>query len=144
MADLYTSAINAPSSATAATAPSAIATVLARLPASAVTRLIDALPADLQQALAARVRQFDDGTGQTRRRPRRKAGRAGLVIFNDGANFTECTVLDVTEEGCRLRVEDAYALPRFFTLQVQGQPERWNCGVRWRSTTELGVKFILA
>ncbi len=143
MADVYNSTVKYPSSSAAAgSASEAIATVLAKLPASAVTRLIDALPAELQSALAVRVRQFDNGQGQTRRRPRRKTGRSGLVTFNDGANFTDCTVLDVTEDGCRLRVEDAYAVPRFFTLQVQGQPERWSCGVRWRSSSELGVKFI--
>lgn len=139
MTDVYNAAATP---AAPATVSSAIATVLTRLPASAVTRLIDALPADLQAALAVRVRQFDSGSGQTRRRPRRKSGRAGLVTFNDGANFSECTVIDVTEDGCRIRVEDAYALPRFFVLQIQGQPERWSCGVRWRSTSELGIKFI--
>lgn len=142
MAETYTTAAQHSSSTAADSAAAAIAGALARLPASAVTRLIDALPADLQSALAARVRQFDNGLGQTRRRPRRKAGRSGLVVFNEGANFADCTVLDVTEDGCRLRVEDAYAVPRFFTLQIQGQPERWSCGVRWRSTSELGVKFI--
>jgi hypothetical protein len=144
MTDVYnsTSDVTGPATTTPAQVSASIAAVLTRLPASAVTRLIDALPVDLQAALAARIRQFDNGLGLTRRKPRRRVGRPAMMTFNEGANFAECLVIDITDEGCRIRVDDAYAVPRFFSLQVQGEAQRTSCGVRWRASTELGVKFV--
>ena len=82
--------------------------------------------------------------GQRRKSPRRPVNLAALIMDRRaGLMLRDCTMVDVSEGGARLKVEGAGSIPEYFTLVLShGARTHRNCQVRWRSETELGVQFI--
>ena len=62
-----------------------------------------------------------DATAQKierRRSPRRKVLKNGRIIPDKGQEAFDCTILDVSQMGARLRVDPSHRVPRRFTLML--------------------------
>jgi hypothetical protein len=66
-----------------------------------------------------------------------------LIMAERGSGMLcQCTMIDVSEGGARLAVEQPSQIPEFFTLVLsRGARTHRRCQVRWRSATEIGVQF---
>ena len=78
---------------------------------------------------------------------RRKAVRRAIaynakIVASDGSWDRDCRVLDVSDTGAKIRVEQAAALPSDFmlALSAQGKASR-RCHVMWVKEAEIGVVF---
>jgi hypothetical protein len=81
---------------------------------------------------------------QRRKSQRRPVSLSGLVMAERGGPLLcQCTMVDVSEGGARLKVEHPTQIPDLFTLVLsRGARTSRRCQVRWRSATEVGVQFI--
>lgn len=75
-----------------------------------------------------------------RKSPRRPLERAVHIVTGVGRP-AECMMLDISEHGARVRVDDAGSVPEEFLLRITGGMSRW-CRIAWRSYQEIGVSFI--
>ena len=73
---------------------------------------------------------------------RAKVLRSGKIIYNNKMSVADCKIRDVSETGCRISAESTSGLPNHFTLHIVNGDTRHECEVAWRSSTELGVKYI--
>ena len=77
---------------------------------------------------------------------RRKFGRksvrigARAIIANADATI-DCTILDISESGARLELNNVDIITARFKLYVPDIDYIHNCEVVWRNTDQLGVKF---
>ena len=81
---------------------------------------------------------------ETRRSKRKPFGYAALLDFGDGKEPRRCEVQDISVGGARLIVfTDTMTVPETFKLLLcsSAQVQR-TCQVAWRSTDEVGVRFI--
>jgi hypothetical protein len=66
-----------------------------------------------------------------------------LVCVRVGVPLIPCTILDVSLEGCRIRLETSAAIPDYFTLFLTNTGKvRRACKVIWRQDDLLGVSFF--
>lgn len=81
---------------------------------------------------------------QRRRSPRRPVNIAALIMDKrDGLPLRDCTIVDISQGGAKLRVAGAATLPEFFTLVLSHAARTHRrCQVRWRSVVDVGVQFI--
>lgn len=77
-----------------------------------------------------------------RRSIRRPIRIPAKMAADSGALLRDCVVLDISESGARLGIEDTQLLPDEFTIVFAsgGRPYR-RCHILWRSKTQLGVLF---
>lgn len=73
---------------------------------------------------------------------RRRVLKAGLVAYNDRHLTIHCTVRDVSDTGARLKVEGSLSVPDSFELIIEVDGLEASCEVVWRSTNEVGVRFL--
>src|ERR1700674_595133 len=73
---------------------------------------------------------------------RRRVLKSGLVASNDRHLTMNCTVRDVSDTGARLKVEGSLSVPDTFELIIEVDGLEANCEVVWRSTNEVGVRFL--
>jgi hypothetical protein len=60
----------------------------------------------------------------------------------DGSSARPWTLVDYSQGGARLLVDDPDRVPDHFTLVQKGPVATlWKCRVMWRSATHIGVKF---
>jgi hypothetical protein len=82
------------------------------------------------------------GQRENRKRPRHQVKRAvQAVSVNDSRLAVDCTLIDVSQSGGRLRSENAGSIPGEFVLVLRDDLHKW-CRVVRRSKNEVGVKFI--
>ena len=53
----------------------------------------------------------------------------------------KCQMIDISETGARLRINDPRAAPQEFLIVLNHGLRRW-CQVRWRSDSEIGIQFV--
>ena len=77
-----------------------------------------------------------------RKAVRRAIGYSARIIASDGSWDRACRVLDVSQTGAKLAVEQATQLPKDFILALsqQGTASR-RCRVVWAGGSEIGVAF---
>ena len=81
--------------------------------------------------------------GPERRQSRRhKTLKAGEIVYRDG-HSVDCTVLDLSEGGARLRLGEFTQCPAQFTLRIGSGPS-YRCRLVWHGKHELGAKFLSA
>ena len=79
---------------------------------------------------------------------RRTAQRRGihwkaLMIGATGQPIGECTIVDVSNSGARLLLENAIEPPDSFVLiMARNGDVRRHCEVTWRDDESVGVKFV--
>ena len=78
-----------------------------------------------------------------RLRPRRNVHTAAWIGFDGETRLQRCTLVDISEDGARLAIEEAEDLPDQFNLVLSrfGRPSH-QCSVVWKVTDQVGVKFI--
>ena len=67
--------------------------------------------------------------------------RAKLILPHLNATI-DCTVLDVSSTGARLRINSSLIVPEEFELMLLHQPHGRQVKVRWRRHMEMGVEFM--
>jgi hypothetical protein len=82
---------------------------------------------------------------ERRRLPRQQTSRAVFIksqLLPGGKASLPCVVINISELGARLLVEDARHVPDRFTIALseRGVPRR-RCRIVWRGDGEVGVSF---
>jgi hypothetical protein len=76
---------------------------------------------------------------EARRFPRQRVMLSATVRQADNITTWSCTVRNISEDGARLSLPNAYLIPKSFNLDVPSRDLRRPCTVVWRSENELGV-----
>ncbi|MEJ0076931.1 MAG: PilZ domain-containing protein [Alphaproteobacteria bacterium] len=80
-----------------------------------------------------------------RKFPRRRVEQFVLMMW-DNAIIGQCTMLDVSAGGARLKLNGDLTVPDQFTLllsKIDGRLKR-QCVVAWRKEKQIGVRFVAA
>jgi hypothetical protein len=81
--------------------------------------------------------------GRKSRKARRKVERQAWLSGDQDFALRPCTVLDMHDEGARLRIEDAGRVPSHFNLTFSRTTRAGRrCEVRWRRGHAVGVTFV--
>jgi PilZ domain-containing protein len=77
-----------------------------------------------------------------RRSVRRAIGYSARIVASDGSWTRDCRVLDVSQSGAKLAIDQPAELPSDFILALseRGAAMR-RCHVVWTAEREIGVKF---
>ena len=79
--------------------------------------------------------------GRKPRGPRRKTNQAAWMSVDGSFAARPCTVLDISENGARLKVEDPqFVKPRFQLKFDRTSPGR-TCMVAWKKGNIIGIEF---
>ena len=81
-----------------------------------------------------------------RKLARRKVEQPVLIRSAEGAIVGQCTMLDISAGGARLKVDAAAEIPQLFMLmlsKLDGKLKR-HCVVAWRDEKQVGVRFVTA
>lgn len=84
-------------------------------------------------------------TFRMRRNPRNKIDRPAWISVGDGNPLRKCTVVDISNSGAKLILEDVDEIPDKFSLWMSrhGNP-RYSCRVAWSGQNTVGVEFSSA
>lgn len=77
-----------------------------------------------------------------RREDREEKGHRAWLDTGDGSRLLTCTLVDISESGAKLSIEEADSLPERFSLRLSryGHP-RFVCRTVWRNANMIGVTF---
>ena len=77
-----------------------------------------------------------------RKSVRRSIGYGATIVAPDASWTRKCRVIDVSETGAKLALEEPSELPNDFVLMLseRGGPTR-RCHVVWATDDQLGVEF---
>ena len=79
---------------------------------------------------------------EQRKSERSSIRRCGWFTKMKGAQLRECVVLDESESGARLAVDDSNELPdKFYVYMSLEFRSRQHCHVIWRLNGQVGVKY---
>ena len=81
-----------------------------------------------------------------RKSTRRRVEQSVLIRSVEGAIIGQCTMLDVSAGGARLKLSGETSAPELFTLlfsKLDSALKR-HCVVAWRKDRQLGVRFLSA
>lgn len=80
---------------------------------------------------------------EQRKNIRRFVQQGARLINLDGSVLAPCLMVDISEAGARLKVEEAIPLPQEFILLLShdGRLHRM-CSIIWRTRNIVGVKFL--
>ena len=81
---------------------------------------------------------------ELRTSPRRHVSQPALIVRPDGSTIGECTMLDVSAGGAKLKLDGELSLPPEFTLQLSklNPAMRRHCTVAWSNQMHVGVQFL--
>jgi hypothetical protein len=79
------------------------------------------------------------GMEERRTNERRRALRAGKIVWNKGGSVLDCTVRNVSKTGVLIGVLSVVTVPDEFELRWDGNARR--CIVVWRAPDRIGLKF---
>ena len=80
--------------------------------------------------------------GLKSRKARRKVERKAWFVGDGDFALRPCTVLDMSSDGARLRIDDTTRLPGNFRLTFsRSTRDGLRCDLRWRRGQTVGVKF---
>jgi PilZ domain len=78
---------------------------------------------------------------ERRSQMRQRSFLHGRIYFNNRRSSLDCLVRDYSEQGARLTISDAVAIPEVIELYVPHKDETHRATVQWRTGYELGVSF---
>ena len=79
---------------------------------------------------------------ELRKKPRRTFRHAAAIVHGEEPTVQPCSVVDISEGGARLLLEEPNELPENFMLSLMpGGKVRRFCRLVWRDGTTLGVAF---
>jgi len=73
--------------------------------------------------------------------PRHKTFIRGRIYFNNRLSSMDCIVRDLAENGSRLEVSEAVALPDAFELYLPNKDEYFHARVEWRKGDSVGISW---
>lgn len=79
------------------------------------------------------------------RKPRdaRRSAKQDAWISNGGFATRKCTLLDISNRGAKLKIEDPLFLQNQFTLKLsRHEPVGRSCRIVWRKGALCGVEFL--
>ncbi len=76
-----------------------------------------------------------------RRGSRRKLEGSGKISLGFLRRLT-CSVLDVSNSGARLHINEDQQLPSAFWIKISGLPRKRRATLRWRDGNQVGVEFV--
>lgn len=85
------------------------------------------------------------GTNPQERRAHRreKTLRLGSILFNEERSSMRCFIMDVSEGGAHLRLQDlSLHCPDRFVLRSDVTGRKHRCVVAWRRGTDVGVRWL--
>jgi hypothetical protein len=81
--------------------------------------------------------------GRKSRAPRRLADRQAWIVVENSFALRPCKVVDISDQGARLDLDEADRLPKFFDLTfTRASRAGRRCELRWRRGRTAGVKFV--
>lgn len=99
------------------------------------------LPSDFSNADEERA---DDQMTREERRSvvRMRQYKGGRLVFNEGYGSYDCLIRNISTDGAKLQFEGHSALPELVQLLVPGDGVTYNSQVIWRTSREIGVRFL--
>ena len=81
-------------------------------------------------------------TFRMRQNNRNKVDRAAWISVGDGVPLRNCTLIDLSDSGAKLALEEFEDIPGIFSLWLSrhGHP-RYSCRVVWSHQNKIGVQF---
>jgi diguanylate cyclase (GGDEF)-like protein len=77
-----------------------------------------------------------------RRQVRQRVFKRGLIHLLTPAGTFNCTVRNLSSNGAGLRIDDVYAIPETFDLEIAGSGEKRRVRLRWQTGVNIGVEFV--
>ena len=81
-------------------------------------------------------------SGRKHRPSRRRTSQPAWMTVDGGFAARQCTVLDISEGGARLRIEDPHFVKQQFHLKLERTSPGRACRVAWRKGDVIGIKFV--
>lgn len=68
-------------------------------------------------------------------------GCPAWIDLGDGSEVQDCTLVDISDGGARLVVEDADGVPDKLSLLLYRDGEAFPCEIVWRCNSAIGIQF---
>jgi hypothetical protein len=90
------------------------------------------------------MREDRDPNEDRRNVQRTRILRSAKIILPHKTSTIHCTVQNITSAGACLKLANTYGLPDTFELTFEHGRTRRTCQVAWRTSDQVGVKFVEA
>ncbi|WDR02505.1 PilZ domain-containing protein [Devosia algicola] len=80
-------------------------------------------------------------TDNNRTTERHRTLKGGKIVFNDNKSTLDCTIRNMSDTGCLLKVASVIGVPDRFRLMM-GDGQRLECKIIWKRENEIGVEYI--
>jgi PilZ domain len=80
--------------------------------------------------------------GRKSRPVRRKVNQLAWMSVDDSFATRPCTIVDMSQHGARLKIDDSRFLKPMFRLHFERGMAGKACRVAWRKNDVVGVEFI--
>ena len=80
-------------------------------------------------------------TDDHRSNERKRVLKGARILFNGHNSSIDVAIRDLSETGCRLKLDSLVAVPDKFDLLVRMDNQIYPSRVVWRKLNELGVEF---
>jgi hypothetical protein len=87
---------------------------------------------------------LEDQMPERRRSVRQKCRLRGRVYFNNGRNWANCLIRDISYEGARIVFTNRVKIPDAFLLAIPAKNRMLHANVRWRHGNRIGIVFSAA
>lgn len=77
---------------------------------------------------------------ERRKSVRRRMLRRGSIVFKNGHAVIDCVLMDMSDEGARLRAATPFSVPQAFELRIERGP-RYDAEIAYRAADGMGVRF---
>jgi hypothetical protein len=67
---------------------------------------------------------------------------SGKLMWADGMQSCACAIKDLSEEGASIKAVDGSDVPNIVYLLVDSSQTVFDCEVRWRNHTLIGLRFL--
>lgn len=105
--------------------------------------LLDALQSSLpQQSPAVPKHDASPAARSEKHGAPMRVLKSGKLIYNNSNSVVDCQIREISESGCRIRVENSMGIPEHPMLQILDGKTKRQCQVAWKKLEEIGLEFI--
>ena len=80
---------------------------------------------------------------EQRQAPRESASCIAHITSVEGTAHWDCTLVDISSTGVRLKLADGEMIPEEFKLSLTQSRRLWRtCKVVWRKGPEIGARYV--
>ena len=80
--------------------------------------------------------------GRSSRPSRRRTNQPAWMTVDGGFAARQCTIIDISEGGARLRVDDPQFVKPHFQLKTERTSPGRACRVAWKKGDVIGIEFV--